>query len=293
MMKKILIAVTTAVLLLSMLSGCTPPPPKSNDSAESRTTIPPADKIENGTEAEPDATFVTAGTETYRGFTLDSVYHSSVGDIHYHSFIPAGYDGSEPYALFISLCGYGGYYFQGVGANIRTEQFVFEAPKYNQEMIIIAPQLNDWGNTSAVQTIALTEYLLKAYHIDQSKVYIDGYSGGGETLSLVLGMRPELYTAALHIASVWDGDIEPLIQAKTPLYIVIGVTDEYYGSSRISATYREMVALYEKQGLTGEQISDILTLDVKNAEYFNGGSQHGGIGKVAFDSEIMGWLFNH
>ena len=55
--------------------------------------------------------------------------------------------------------GYDGLYFQGVGKNIRTEDFVFETQKYNDKMIIAAPQLSDWGNTSAEQTIALTEYL--------------------------------------------------------------------------------------------------------------------------------------
>ena len=55
-------------------------------------------------------------------------------------------------------------------------------------MIIVAPQLNDWGQTSADQAIDLTEYFLRHYKIDPSKVYINGYSGGGETLSLVLGV---------------------------------------------------------------------------------------------------------
>lgn len=235
---------------------------------------------------------VTTGTDTYRDFVLDNVYHSSVGNIHFNSYIPESYDGNKPYALFISLCGYGGYYFQGVGSNIRNEQFVFEAQKYNAEMIIVAPQLNDWGSTSASQTITLTEYLLKAYNIDKSKVFINGYSGGGQTLSIVLGLRPELYAAALHISSVWDGNIERLIQAKTPLYLVIGENDEYYGSEKIKATYSEMVALYERQGLTQKQISDILTLDLKTANYFNGDSQHYGMVKTAFDEKIMSWLFS-
>lgn len=246
---------------------------------------------ENGGNTIVD-TSVTLGTETYRGFILDNVYHSeNDGDIHFNLYVPESYDGSKPYALYISLCGYGGYYFQGVGVNLRQENFVFEAQKYNAEMIIVAPQLNDWGITSANQTIALTEYFLSAYNIDENKVFMNGYSGGGETLSLVMAKKPELYTAVLHIASVWDGSIDPIVQAKIPLYIVIGATDEYYGSARISATYREMIALYERQGLTREQISEILVLDVKNTDYFNGGNQHGGIGKVAFDSEIMGWLF--
>ena len=48
-------------------------------------------------------------------------------------------------------------------------------------MIVIAPQLEDWGETSANQTIALVEYFLSHYNIDQ--VYAEGYSGGGETMS--------------------------------------------------------------------------------------------------------------
>lgn len=139
---------------------------------------------------------VTFRTSVYRGFTLDNVYHSGEnGDIHYRSYFPEGYDASEKYALYISLPGYEGLYFQGVGSNIRSEDFVFEAQKYNDKMIIIAPQLNDWGQTSARQAVALTEFMLENYPIDKGKVFINGYSGGGETLSLVLTIDPELFTA--------------------------------------------------------------------------------------------------
>ena len=113
-----------------------------------------------------------------------------------HLYVPESYDGTQPYALFITLPGYQGLYFQGVGENIKTEEFAFEAQKYNDRMIIAAPQLNDWGETSADQTITVTRWLLSAYNIDTSRVYIEGYSGGGETLSRVLDKAPELYTAA-------------------------------------------------------------------------------------------------
>ena len=167
-------------------------------------------KEENGGNTA-DNSSVTAGTQTYRRFSVDNVYHSeNNGDIHFNLYLPESYDGSKPYALYISLCGYGGYYFQGVGINLRQENFVYEAQKYNSDMIIVAPQLNDWGNTSANQAIALTEYFLNAYNIDENKVYMNGYSGGGETLSLVVEKKPELYTAVLHVASVWDGALQPL-----------------------------------------------------------------------------------
>ena len=239
---------------------------------------------------------VTNGTQEYRGFTVDSVYHSGAnGDIHFNFYVPDGYDGSKPYALYISLCGYGGYYFQGVGVNLRQESFVFEAQKYNAEMIIVAPQLNDWGNMSANQTIALTEYFLNAYNVDAAKVFINGYSGGGETLSLVLTKRPELFTAALHVSSVWDGELQPLVNSRTPVYFAIGESDEYYGSARIRRTYETLCGMYKAQGLTDEQINKLAVLEIKSASYFTehgASNQHGGGGLFAFDSEIMGWLFN-
>ena len=43
-----------------------------------------------------------------------------------------------------------------MGENIRTEDFGFEAHIFNSEIIIVAPQLNDWGETSADQAIELT-----------------------------------------------------------------------------------------------------------------------------------------
>lgn len=153
---------------------------------------------------------VTAGTKKYRGFLLDNVLHSETGDIHYNVYIPDDYDGKEAYALFMTLPGYQGLYFQGVGENLKTEEIGFTAQEYNSKMIIVAPQLEDWGATSARQTIELTEYFLSAYHIDKSKVYAEGYSGGGETMSRVMGMKPELFTAYLQGSSKWDGTMRLL-----------------------------------------------------------------------------------
>lgn len=124
-----------------------------------------------------------------------------------------------------------------------------------------------------------------------SQVFINGYSGGGETLSLVLTMKPELCTRALHVASVWDGELEPLVNAKTPVYFVIGEFDEYYGSSRISSTYRQLVSRYPEKGLSEDEINSLAVLDVKPSSYFDGGNQHGGICRVAHDEQIKGWLF--
>ena len=193
------------------------------------TPEPPA-QVQETPEPAPDPSpeqesEVTLGTETYRGFQMDNVLHAPEGDIHYHIYIPDSYDGSEAYALFLTLPGYEGLYFQGMGQNLYNENFAFEALNYNDKMIVAAPQLSDWGETSAEQTIALTEYLLDAYNIDREQVYAEGYSGGGETMSRVMGLRPDLFTAYLQCSSQWDGDYEPVVEARVPVYFVIGESD--------------------------------------------------------------------
>ncbi len=136
---------------------------------------------------------------------------------------------------------------------------------------------------------------MAAYSIDPTKVYIDGLSGGGETLSLVLEKRPELFTAALHIASQWDGkDYSKLIAARTPLYFAIGEDDSYYGSAPVKKAYQSLKSQYTKAGLSEKEIAKLLILDVKDASYFTSRGytdQHMGSTAFAYDTGIMGWLF--
>lgn len=280
-----------AAVLLSAILGIT----ANSWFVQADSSVIQDDQQEPDSEA-PDSDKVTEGTDTYKGFLLDNVLHSSEeGDIHYNVYIPDSYDGSKPYALFFTLPGYEGLYFQGVGVNIKAEEFGFAAQEYNPEMIIVAPQLNDWGETSARQTIALTEYFLSAYNIDKSKVYAEGYSGGGETMSLVMGMRPDLYTAYLQCSSQWDGAYEPVVQAKTPVYFVVGAHDEYYGSEPSEDAYNNLRELYQQEGLSDEEIDDLLVLDVKDDSYFSDQgvtNQHGqGARLFVEDDAVMGWLF--
>ena len=251
---------------------------------------------ENRAEYGTEKYRVDYGTDKYRDFILDNVLHSDTeGDIHYNVYIPDDYDGSEAYALFITLPGYQGLYFQGVGENIKTEEFGFMARNYVPKMIIVAPQLNDWGDTSARQTIALTKYFLDTYNIDRSRVYAEGYSGGGETMSRVMGMRPELYTAYLQCSSQWDGDYDAVVKNHIPVYFVIGEKDEYYGSKPSVNAYNAIRSLYEKEGLKAGEIDKLLVLDIKPTSYFTdkGITNQHGYGGYLFvrDENIMKWFF--
>ena len=194
LMKRIITLMLSVSMLL--LSACSQDTPTPSDSQNLNNVSETAEQTDTNA---PTPDLIDFGNEDIRGFTFDNVYHSeNDGDIHFGLYISESYDGTEPYALYITLPGYEGLYFQGVGVNIRAEDFGVEAQKYNDKMIIVAPQLCDWGETSAKQTVALTRYFLERYNIDSEKVYLNGYSGGGETGSLVMEIAPEIYTAFLH-----------------------------------------------------------------------------------------------
>ena len=249
--------------------------------------------VQNIQESNND--LVEVGTKENKGFIVDNTLHSEKqGDIHFSSYYPEGFNENGKYAIYFALPGWEGLYFQGVGTNLG-ESYPYEAQKYNKDMIVISLQLDDWGEESANDTIELVEYFLNKPFIDKSKVYISGYSGGGETLSIVLGKKPELFTSALYVSSQWDGNIEVLTDSKTPLYMVIGENDSYYGSEKTKNAYNSMVSSYKSKGLTEAEINNILVLDVKDHSYFTSrgySDEHGSGMSFAYEENIMNWVFS-
>ena len=248
----------------------------------------------------------SCAAEEMNGFTLDNVLATEdLGDIHYNLYVPDSYEGSAPYALHIALPGWEGLYFQGVGEDLKWEYMPYESINYISDMIVVSAQLNDWGRTSARQAVALTEYIMSQYNIDPNRVYITGYSGGGETLSLVMELKPELYAAALFVSSQWDGDPSLLVNARTPLYMFTAENDSYYGSEPVRGAYDRMRALYEQAGLSGEEIEGLLRMDIRTDEEMDALSAlngprtgrpyavdyHGAGTLAALDENVMNWVF--
>lgn len=249
-------------------------------------------KDTNKVELKEPSNAINFGKTKKEKFTVDDTLVTKNKTYHFSSYIPKDYNQNKKYDLYMALPGWEGLYFQGVGANLE-ERFPFEALKYDKNLIVISPQLDDWGETSADDTIYLTKYMQSHYNID--KTFIAGVSGGGETLSLVLGKEPKLYTRALHVISKWDGNLNVLADSKLPLYIVIGEHDSYYGSSYAKETYQKLYNIYKSKGLTDVEIKSLLTLDVKPDSYFKGtgyeDNQHAGGQLFAYDKTVMNWLF--
>lgn len=88
---------------------------------------------------------------------------------------------------------------------------------------------------------------------------------------------------------------EMFANSRTPLYMVIGENDSYYGSTKTKNAYNTIYELYQKQGLTNDEINSILVLDVKDHEYFTSkgfSDEHAGCGSFAYEEEIMNWIFS-
>lgn len=106
---------------------------KETEKNDSEMSIAGADTktMDNATESIADEYLqsrLTIGTEEYRGFQMDNVLHSDLfGEIHYHIYVPDSYDENKGYTLYVTLLGYEGLYFQGVGVNLQSENFAFEA----------------------------------------------------------------------------------------------------------------------------------------------------------------------
>ncbi len=85
------------------------------------------------------------------------------------------------------------------------------------------------------------------------------------------------------------------MESRTPVYLAVGGSDEYYGSGPSEEAYENLYELYRQEGLSDEEIRELLVLDVKGADWFESRgwtNQHGGGGLFASDEEIMGWLFD-
>ena len=110
------------VAFLSLLVGCT-----------GQTPDPDVDAVDTSRQSSVKAeeSMVEHCVEQYRGFELDDVLHSATeGDIHFSLKVPEGYEGSEPHALFVTLPGWEGLYFQGAGTNLEYEDFGVVASDY-------------------------------------------------------------------------------------------------------------------------------------------------------------------
>ena len=245
------------LLLLGLLAGC------------SREAVP------SGQEAAEQTS--SSETQSATGFVTEQVLESDEGTIHYSYYLPEAYDPNGRYPLMVTMPGYDMMWFgeDSSGENVDWRGFRTWTEQ-SEPMIVVSAQLEDWGETSARQAIALTEYFIS------------------ETMSQAVAMRPDLYAAYLYAASQWDGDYASLAENGVAVTIYMAEGDEYYGSERARAAYDGLHAAYSAAGYSEDEMQDFLQLQLSDATYFAergiNGNYHGAANIVFDDQSVLDWM---
>ncbi|CAI0746364.1 carboxylesterase family protein [Serratia ficaria] len=153
----------------------------------------------------------------------------------YNLFIPAGYSKERAWPMVIFMHDAGATsdvtrttLYQGLGAicwaspedQAQRPCFVL-APQYEE---IIA---DDKSHTSAMldTTVNLIQHLAEQYHLDRSRLYTTGQSGGC-MMSIAMDIKyPDLFAASFLVAGQWDPLlVKPLARQK--LWIIVSQDDD-------------------------------------------------------------------
>ena len=291
-MRSLIFAVSTALtVLLSACTGAASSVPVSNvSSAPASTSVAASSEAESTVSDSASSEAGAVQTGLVREQTLDS----TEGLIHYSYYLPEDYDPVQKYPMMVVMPGYDMMWFgqSSSGKNLNWTGFT-SWTNLGQDMIVVSAQLTDWGDTSARQAIALTEYFIDHFAVDTTHIYAAGYSAGGKTMSRAVAMRPDLYAAYLHGASQWDGSFAPIAENGVSVYIYMAQGDEYYGVQKARDAYNGLHDAYTAAGWTDEQIDTVLQMQTPDNAFFNAQgiyNYHGGANVVFDHTDILNWI---
>ncbi len=136
-------------------------------------------------------------------------------------------DGLKP--LFVHLHGASG----GNSDAHKSTDCYLEPALENLDAYVISPNggVNLWHEAvNQVQVLALTDFAKKYWNVDPNKIVVVGYSNGGNGSWFFAETQPELFSAAIPMASsysTFDTNGSPR-KIKTPLYVIHGENDELF-----------------------------------------------------------------
>lgn len=155
----------------------------------------------------------------------------------------------------------------------------------NIRATILAPQCSarrDWNEimekadeTSMSQCLKawIDDYTKRHSYVNTSRIYLLGYSSGGEGVWRMLSDYPSTFAAAMTVAAEADGTIVPANVAQTPVLSVRGGSDVHAVSLNIETFVGQVV---DAGGTIIEQIMQGMT--------------HDEICREAFTAENLDWI---
>ena len=169
----------------------------------------------------------------------------------YRIYVP---ESDEPLPLVLHLHGGGG---RGdcnrghAGRNSIMQTLLSEQNRQDFPAIVLAPQCPPYpyrwaGEQNVMQAVmGLLEDIIETHDVDAARVYIAGYSLGGQGTWAMLAEFPDFFAAAVPVCGWYDPERAPLI-AHIPIWVFHGAHDrivDVQGS-------RDMVAALEAAGST-------------------------------------------
>ncbi len=190
------IYITVGVLLAA--AGCTPPV----------VSIPPAGEL----------------PELSAGLHRESISVPEVGNVKYAIRVDDSYAKSVPAPVVLVLhWGYAGSRPDAFTGADMLETFIDGVTEIGG--IAIAPDAvgGDWRSADNERSaIWLLQSAMKTYNIDETQVYVTGFSMGGEGTWFLAGRHQELFTGAIPVAAPVTGTTE----WRIPVYAVHSRDDE-------------------------------------------------------------------
>ena len=238
---------------------------------------------------------LNVGDYTARNYRYENI------SIPYQIYLPASYEEGKEYPVMLFLHGAG---FKGSDNQqiITGSEFVLcrKMIEEGRECIVIAPQTPehwvqyDTDRSGTVRrprglvtfseaqesaylkgVLAMIDEMKKTNFVDDSRVYVSGYSMGGHATWYLLAAYPDLFAAA--IISCGSGSIEMAdVIAKTPIYVFHGDLDDIVSHPAAQAVTE---AVQEAGG---------------EATFISAaGYDHGISVPMRMDNTVLDWLFSH
>ena len=213
----------------------------------------------------------------------------------YRIYIPFNYDPNKKYPLLLNLHGAG-----NRGSDNKRHLLFINRPLSNPELcvddaIILYPHCspeNKWVHTNwsagsydlekmpeskeLKAVLEVVEQVKENYSVDESRMYLMGYSMGGYGTWNLLMNHPELFAAAVPMCGAGDPQKAKNI-AKIPIWAIHGAKDPIVpvkGS-------RDMAAALEKAGAKAFRYTELPEVEHDAWNYTFG------------NAEIFRWLFSH